>query len=144
MRMPVVVVLLLAAAVAPSWAQAPSVEVRAAWLRRAPVVAGDTGATAAAYLTIDNRTRTSEALLSVTTDASERVEIHETRWMSGMAMMEPVRRLSIAPNSSVEMKPGGIHLMLIGLRRPLGAGDRITFELVFAHAGTVRVQADVR
>lgn len=143
MHIRAIVALLLIATAVPAWAQSPSVEVRGAWVRRAPAATADTGATAAGYLTIHNRTAASEALVWVRSDVADRVEVHETRWMSGMAMMEPVRRLSVAPNASLEMKPGGVHLMLIGLRRSLQTGDRVTFEVVFAHAGRVTVQAEV-
>jgi copper(I)-binding protein len=136
-----VVVLVVIAGATPATAQSPSVEVRGAWVRRAPLLTGDT---TAAYVTIHNRAGASDELLSVTSDAAERVEVHETRWMSGMAMMEPVRRLTVAPHASVAMKPGGIHLMLLGLRRALRPGDRVGFELVFRQAGPITVRAEVR
>jgi periplasmic copper chaperone A len=135
----------------PASAQSPAVSIREAWVRRAPLLAGDTGsmrmgdgATAAAYVTIHNRSRASDELLSVTSDAADRVEVHETRWMSGMAMMEPVPRLSVAPRATVAMKPGGIHLMLVGLRRSLDPGGRVTLELVFRQAGAMTVRAEIR
>lgn len=151
LTVPAVVALLMIAGAMPGSAQSPSVEVRGAWVRRAPLPTGDTGsmrmgdgATAAAYITIHNRSGASEELLSVTSDVADSVEVHETRWMSGMAMMEPVRRLTVAPHASVEMKPGGIHLMLLGLRRALDPGDRVTLRLVFRQAGPVTVRAEVR
>lgn len=146
-----VVPLLVISGAMPASAQAPSVEIRGAWVRRAPLPAGDAGsmrmgdgASAAAYVTIRNRSGAPDELLSVTSDAADRVEVHETRWMSGMAMMEPVRRLIVAPHAAVAMKPGGLHLMLLGLRRALDPGDRVTFELVFRQAGPMTVRAEVR
>jgi periplasmic copper chaperone A len=146
-----VVALLMIAGARPGSAQSPSVEVRGAWVRRAALPTGEAGsmrmgdgATAAAYVTIHNRSGASEELRSVTTDVADRVEVHETRWMSGMAMMEPVERLIVAPRASVEMKPGGIHLMLLGLRRALEPGDRVALQLVFRHAGSLTVSAEVR
>ena len=135
------VALLMISSVMPAAAQAPAVDIRGAWVRRAPP--GE-GATAAAYITVHNRSGASDELLSVTSDAADRVEVHETRWMSGMAMMEPVPRLTVAPHATIAMKPGGIHLMLLGLRRALEPGGHVTLELVFRQAGAMTVRAEVR
>lgn len=135
------VALLMISSVMPASAQSPAVDISGAWVRRAPP--GE-GATAAAYLTIHNRSGAPDELLSVTSDAADRVEVHETRWMSNMAMMEPVPRLTIAPRATIAMKPGGIHLMLLGLRRALEPGGRVTLELVFRQAGAMTVRAEVR
>lgn len=141
---------MISSAVAAS-AQSPGVDIRGAWVRRAPLPTGDTGsmrmgdgATAAAYVTIHNGSGASDELLSVTSNAADRIEVHETRWMSGMAMMEPVPRLTVAPRATVAMKPGGIHLMLLGLRRALEPGSHVTLELVFRRAGAMTVRAEVR
>jgi periplasmic copper chaperone A len=143
--------LLMISSALPASAQSPAVDIREAWMRRAPLPTGDTGsmrmgdgATAAAYITIHNGSGASDELLSVTSDAADRVEVHETRWMSGMAMMEPVPRLTVAPHATVVMKPGGIHLMLLGLRRALEPGGRVTLELEFRQAGAMTVRAEVR
>lgn len=135
------VALLMISSAMPASAHPVAVDIRGAWVRRAPP--GE-GTTAAAYITIHNRTGASDELLSVTSDAADRVEVHETRWMSGMAMMEPVARLTVPPHATIAMKPGGIHLMLLGLRRVLEPGGRVTLELVFRQAGAMTVRAEVR
>jgi protein SCO1/2 len=117
-----------------------------AWVRRAPALAG-AGADApktAAYVTIVNGGPTPDTLLSATADAAKSVELHQTRNMSGMMMMEPVPAIVVARGARVELKPGGYHLMLIGLTQALGPGQTVTLTLVFEQAGPVTVRADVR
>lgn len=72
------------------------------------------------------------------------VEIHETRNMSGMMMMEPVPRIVVPSVARVELKPGGYHLMLIGLERALAPGQTVTLILVFERAGPITARAAVK
>jgi copper(I)-binding protein len=113
------------------------------WVRRAPVMA-DTESKTAAYVTILNRGSAPDALVSATADAAKSVEVHETRNMAGMMMMEPVPRIVLPPKARVELKPGGYHLMLIGLKHALGPGQTVTLTLVFERAGPITARAEVR
>ena len=61
----------------------------------------------------------------------------------GMMGMQPVARLEIPAGGTVELKPGGYHIMLMGLARPLKEGDEIELTLSFAKAGDVKVKAKV-
>jgi copper(I)-binding protein len=124
-------------------AQGPLIQLEKPWVRRALAAPDQQGRTAA-YLIIQNRGAVPDTLLSATADAAERVERHETRSMSGMMMMESVSKIAVAPGARVELKPGGYHLMLIGLRRSLGPGETIALTLTFERAGPVRAQAEVR
>jgi copper(I)-binding protein len=72
------------------------------------------------------------------------VEIHETRNMSGMMMMEKVPKVVVPRGARVELKPGGYHLMLIGLKQALGPGQTVTLTLVFERAGAIKARAEVR
>ena len=76
-----------------------------------------------------NRGKTPDALIAATADVAERVEVHETRNMSGMMMMEKVAKVELAPGSRVELKPGSYHLMLIGLKRSLTPGQTVNLTL---------------
>jgi copper(I)-binding protein len=58
--------------------------------------------------------------------------------------MKPVDAVVIAPNGRLELKPGGYHLMLSGLKRPLREGERFAAALVFEKAGRVAVTFTVR
>ena len=113
------------------------------WVRRAPAMP-DGQARTAAYLVIRNRGRAPDALVAATADVAERIEIHETRNVSGMMMMEPVERIAVMPGARIELKPGGYHLMLIGLKRALVPPDAVALTLVFERAGSVTARAKVR
>ena len=72
------------------------------------------------------------------------MELHQTRNMSGMMMMEPVQNVELAPGGRVELKPGSYHLMLIGLKRALTPGQSVTLTLRFERAGQLTTTAEVR
>lgn len=100
--------------------------------------------TSAAYLRIANRGKTAERLLRVTTPAAETVELHETTLTGEVMSMQPLNFIEIPANGQVELKPGGMHLMLAGLKQDLKPGDRVALQLVFENAGTIKIDAEVR
>jgi copper(I)-binding protein len=117
------------------------------WVRRAPAMPDSgpgTKSRAAGYVTIVNRGAARDALVSAAADVAERVELHETRNMSGMLMMEAVPRVDVEAGARVELKPGSYHLMLIGLTRALTPGQTVTLTLRFERAGEMTTRADVR
>ena len=63
---------------------------------------------------------------------------------AGMMGMHPVAGIEIRAGGAVTMKPGGMHLMLMGLTNDLTAGGSLDLDLVFKNAGTIRVKADVK
>ena len=97
----------------------------------------------AVYMTFINNSSRTDRLLSVTTAASDTAQLHESVEKNGVATMKPVAALEIPAGGTVELKPGGIHVMLTGLRAPLKKGDMIMLELKFEQAGTVEVMAHV-
>lgn len=106
------------------------------WSR--PAVQGGVGA---GFLTIANNGAAADRLKSVSTPVAQRVEIHESMVMGGQAMMHPhPEGLTIAPGATATLKPGGWHLMLIGLKRPLKVGDRFPATLRFEKAGEMQVE----
>ena len=72
------------------------------------------------------------------------VELHETRTVDGVSRMRAVPELRVAPDSSVEFKPGGLHLMLMQPRVPLKAGSRVAIEFRLADGGTLLGEFEVR
>lgn len=119
----------------------PAVTVSGAWVRAAP----DTAQATAAYLVIANGGPAADALLSASSPGAMEVQVHETTKDSmGMSGMHPVARVDVPAGGSVAFAPGGYHLMVMGLKAPLKAGDRLELRLVFEHAGTIAVQAEVR
>jgi copper(I)-binding protein len=84
-----------------------------------------------------------DRLKSVRSSAADSVEIHETRVEGGVATMHRVENLDIEPDTPVVFEPGGLHLMVIGLKRPLKSGDSLPLELNFAHAGKLTLEVPV-
>lgn len=135
---------LLAASAAPAAAQprvrGPSVLIEGAWVRLPPPAAP----TAAAYMVLHNRGRRADRLLSIESPAAQRVEVHEMSMAGGMMRMRAVPHLPLSPGGRAELAPGGLHLMLIGLRRPLRAGEPVPLTLRFERDGPRRIDAVVR
>lgn len=139
----IVLIVVLAAVVgacAGPVASVPSVTVADAWIRPAGA-----GATTAAYLTITNAGPAADTLLAVHCTIAGSAMLHQTSTdASGMTGMSMVDSLPVPPGGSVSLQPGGMHVMLTDLTRPILAGEKIEIELVFEHAGTIRVPAPVR
>jgi copper(I)-binding protein len=115
-----------------------SLVVRDAWIRLP--VAG----TSAGYLVIENGTGAAEVLESASI-AGASVTLHRTVTdASGMTGMQMVDAIHIPAGGTVELAPGGFHLMIEGLPASLAVGDHVALALVFAGAGGVTVQAEVR
>jgi copper(I)-binding protein len=121
----------------------PSIRIEDPWVRRAPALPGTESKTAA-YLTVWNGGEVPDFLVSATADVAASVELHWTRNMGGMMMMEPVSKIPVGPGERLALQPGGYHLMLIGLERALAPGETVTLGLRFESAGPVTVQARVR
>jgi copper(I)-binding protein len=103
------------------------------------------GATVAAgYMKITNDGQTADRLLGGSADASSGFELHESIIENGIAKMRPAKDgLEIKPGQTVEFKPGGYHVMLTGLKKPLSAGDHVKATLTFEKAGKVEIEYDV-
>jgi copper(I)-binding protein len=111
-----------------------------AWARPAAA-----GADSAAYMTITGAANQADALLSASSPAADMVELHEVSTdASGMTGMHPIDRLDIPAGTSVTLKPGGYHLMVMGVKSELAVGGTIELDLVFEHAGKVVVQAEIK
>ncbi|MBU6366432.1 MAG: copper chaperone PCu(A)C [Gemmatimonadetes bacterium] len=98
--------------------------VRDGWAR-----AADSGATGGAYLVLENRDSVAVSLAGVTTDAATAAEVHETMVHDGVAHMMPQDTVAIAPGATLTMAPGGLHLMLVGMRRAVAGGDTVDVVL---------------
>jgi len=130
---------LLAAAEAPAheFHKLGDIVIEQPWSRATPVRVGG------AYMTLRNNGDAADRLVKVASPVAERVEIHETKVEGGMAMMRPAGAIELKRRSSVQLKPGGLHVMLMGLWRPLKEGERIKLVLTFERAGTIEIEARV-
>ncbi|ADC89825.1 protein of unknown function DUF461 [Thermocrinis albus DSM 14484] len=113
----------------------PKVEVRDAWVRAVPPVSK----VSAAYMVLKNNGDKPEKLLSASSSVAHHVELHETQ----DGKMRRVKFIEIPPGSQVELKPGGYHIMLIGLKKPLKEGEKVSITLHF-ESGKLTVEAPVK
>ena len=113
--------------------------VRSSWARIA-----DSGATSGAYLDIVNHDTVTRSLVAITTEAAAAAEVHETMTHEGMTHMTPRTDLPIAAGGTLSMQPGGVHVMLVALRRALAVGDSVPLRLRFSDSTAVTVMVPVR
>ncbi len=123
-------------------AKGPSVTIEDVWVRPSPAAEG----TSAAYMMLKNSGNEADALVKAAGTVSDAVEIHEMVMENEVMKMRPVsgQRLEIPAGGAVELKPGGYHIMLIGLKQQLKPGDKIDLTLTFEKSGEKTVQAEVR
>ena len=107
-----------------------------AWSRATPGGAPVAGG----YLSIENKGSLPDRLLSGSTDAARKIEIHEMAIDKGIMTMRPIEGgLFIEAGKTVKFEPGGRHLMFIGLAAPFREGEQVSVSLAFETAGKVAV-----
>jgi len=121
-------------------ANAGNLIVTNAWARATPAGVDVGGA----YFTIINRGRQSDTLLSLASPAASIVQLHRSTMEDGFARMRPAGTVVIAPGQTVAAGPGGLHVMLMELKKPLVSGTRVPLVLTFRQAGAITVQMDVQ
>ncbi len=89
------------------------------------------------YLTVMNHGAADDTLTSVATSVADAASMHRTVNDSGIMKMEPVGSLPVKAGGTLSFAPGGLHIMLTGLKRPLKPGDDFPITLNFATAGPV-------
>ena len=107
---------------------------------RASIGAARTGA---AYMTIRNEGAAADRLVAARSEAAEKVELHSHVAEGDIMRMRPVDAIEIPAGGSVELRPGGLHLMLMGLRHPLKEGEVFPATLTFERAGEVQIGVEV-
>jgi periplasmic copper chaperone A len=100
--------------------------------------------TSAIYLNVANAGKTADRLIRVQTPIAETVQIHKTVTQNGMSVMLMTDSILIPARGKVELKPGGMHIMLMGLRQPLNPGDTFPVTLVFENSGEINLEVQVR
>lgn len=123
-----------------SGAGAAQLEVREPWVRAMPPVAPMT----AGYLVLDNGGTAPAALVGAESPQFREVQLHRSVQVEGMARMERQERIPIPAGGSVELAPGGYHLMLMGAAGPLVPGSTVDLTLRFEDGSSLAVQAPVR
>jgi copper(I)-binding protein len=121
-----------------AFAQSGAVEVSGAWARATPPHATN----GVAYFTLTSPA--GDSLTGASTPVAARAELHrDSIDAAGVMSMRPVTELALPPGQAVELKPGGLHLMLRELKHPLKLGETFPLTLVFAKAGKVETMVTV-
>jgi copper(I)-binding protein len=117
-----------------------SIQVGNPWTRATP----KGSAVAGAYMTISNKGTVSDRLVGGSSAVAGQFEVHSMVMEQGVAKMRPVEGgLEIKPGETVELKPGGFHVMLTGLKQPLEKGQKVKGTLEFEKAGKVDIEYTV-
>ena len=126
---------LFVAAAAPAVAATPALlQAVQPWSR--PAAAGGNGA---GYLTLVNRGKAADALVGADSPVAQKVEMHASSMAGGVMKMSQETRVPLPAGGQVAFAPGGRHLMLIGLKKPLKTGDKVPATLRFASGQQLKV-----
>lgn len=117
-----------------------TVRIEQAWAR--PTVAGQS--TGGGYAAITNSGSVADRLVGGSTPAAERVELHSMTMQGDVMRMRQLDAIDVPAGQQVKLEPGGLHLMLVGLKAPLKNGSSVPLTLRFEKAGDVPVQLSVR
>ena len=121
-------------------AAAGTVAVTEAWAR-----AGTASApTGAAYVTVRNTGNEGDRLVGAASPVAERAELHTHGMEKGVMTMQAVPAIELPAGGSVTLRPGGTHVMLIGMKQALTVGSRFPLTLTFEKAGAVTAEVAVQ
>ena len=130
---------LAAAVIGIAQAQTQTVTAHDAWTRE-PAPSRDI---TAVFVVLENTGQAARAVVSATCDAADKAELHEMKNENGMMHMSPVKSIPL-PAGKTELKPGGLHIMIFGLKQRPVVGDHISLTLTLDDGSTVPVSAVVR
>jgi copper(I)-binding protein len=111
-----------------------------AWVRALPPTQSNT----AAYLRVTNTGSERQEIIGATVELAGRAEIHTSIMVDGYVKMQQLTSLALAPGVSVELAPGGKHLMLLDLERMPAPGESLQLCLIIAAGGQACATAPVR
>jgi len=121
---------------APAYAE---VTIKEAWVRATPGAAKVT----AGYATVSNSGPGDDVLIRIETPDAGMSHLHSSQGKDGVMRMEAVPELQIPAGKNVALTPGGYHVMIMGLKMSLKAGDELPLTFVFKTQGPVKVTAKV-
>jgi copper(I)-binding protein len=98
---------------------------------------------AGGFMKIENKGNAGDQLLSASSPAAGEVQLHEMAMEGNVMKMRQVKDIAVPAGGSVELKPGGYHLMFLNLKGPFAAGQTVPVKLKFAKAGEVEVKLPV-
>lgn len=118
-------------------AKTGAIVVEKAWARASLTANG------AAYVAFRNTGKSTDRLIGVRSPVAQRAELHTHTMDKGIMRMRPLKAIEVHPGAPAVMRPGGDHIMLMGLTRKLKRGETFPITLRFAHAGEVTVMVTV-
>ena len=136
LKRPLPVLFCLLLAVSTAFAADSGLKVEKAWARAAL----STATPGAVYLTIVNAGTTADRLTRLSTPAAAEAQIHLMTMDGNVMQMRPVDALDVKPGERIELKPGGLHIMLVKLKQPLKQGGHFPLSLEFERAGRIDVE----
>lgn len=98
----------------------------------------------ALYLTIENESSETDTLYSIDSEVSDMIQLHETYSKGDLMGMREIGQIVINPGEKVTLEPGGMHIMVMGLKKDLKIEDKVNFNLHFRKAGDIKITADVK
>jgi len=98
----------------------------------------------AAFVSLTNKSDADHALVAAESSASKVVELHTHLLEEGMMKMRPVAKIDLPAGETVELQPGGLHLMLIDLARQLSPGEEVSITLVFEDGSRTSLKVPVK
>ena len=119
--------------------QLGSIQIGHPWARA--TVAGQQAG--GAFLKLQNNGTAADKLISASAAVAHSTELHSMAMEGNVMRMRPIKALDIPAGQTVELKPGGLHIMFMGLKAPLKAGESVPLNLKFEKAGEVTVQVTV-
>jgi hypothetical protein len=133
---------LLSIAILPSYAcDKHGVKIENAWARANVVTENGNSAV---FMDIINHSDGEDKLISATTDVCETVELHTHKKIGNIYQMRPIEAISLPKGKKVSLKPGGLHIMLLNLKKPLNEGDTIQVTLAFENTDEQTLLIEVR
>ena len=94
------------------------------------------------YLSVENRGNQADRLVGVSTPVAH-AELHRMWLDAGVMRMRAVDGIEVKPGDRLTLEPGGYHVMLTDLKRPLQPGDHFPLSLAFEKAGSIEVSVEV-
>jgi len=117
-----------------------SIEVKEPYARATPPNTPNS----AAFMTLENKTNKDISLIEVRSDIAQSTELHTSDIKDGVRKMYRVEKVDIPANSSTILKPGGFHVMFIGLKKALEVGETIDINLGFSNGTKQTIKAEVK
>jgi periplasmic copper chaperone A len=99
--------------------------------------------TGAAYLTVRNGGDQDDRLVGVSSDVADKAELHSSVMQEGVMKMRAVEAVDLPAHGEAVLEPGGLHIMLIGLKAPLEEGKSFALTLEFENAGELEVMTTI-